>query len=84
MGLKLERRLATLEASGRAREAELGPPVLVVFPDDWPAEDLAAYDAAGKAGNAATRADLVARHAGARPGPATTLIVVRLRRDGPQ
>ena len=84
MGLKLGRRLGLLEGAAWAREAALGPPVLVVYPDDWPAADRAAWDAAWAAGNQAARMALVGKHAGERPGPATTVLVFRLRPDGPQ
>lgn len=72
---QLEWRAATL--------AVLRPPILVVYPDDWPAADRAAWDVAWAAGDKAARLALVARHAGQAPGPGTTVLEVRDRRDGP-
>ena len=80
----LGRRLGRVEAAARSRRAALGPPVVVVYPDDWPAADRVAYDAAREAGDLATRAALVERNTGVRPGPATMVIELRLRADGPQ
>jgi hypothetical protein len=74
----LARRVGRIEA--RRPEPGGGPPLLVLFPDDWPDADVAAFDG----GDPAARADAVERHAGVRPGPATCLIVLRTRPDGPQ
>ncbi|HYO30060.1 MAG TPA: hypothetical protein VER37_05710 [Thermomicrobiales bacterium] len=41
------------------RHAGLGPAVLVVFPDGWPSEDRAAYDAAGATEDAEVHRDVV-------------------------
>jgi hypothetical protein len=78
---RLGTRLARVEEQERVRLAELrsGPAMLLVYPDDWPSDDLAAFDG----GDPVMRADAVARHTGARPGPGTKLIAIRVRSDGP-
>ena len=73
----LARRVGRIE--GRRPDLGGGPPLLVVFPDDWPAAERAAFDG----GDPVARADAVERQTGARPGPATLLIVLRVRPDGP-
>ena len=78
-GSTLGRRPGRLEAAVTGRGDRLGPPLLVVFPDDWPAADLAAHEA----GDAATLATVVELHAGVRPGPATAVIAFRVRPTGP-
>ncbi len=79
---RLDRRLGRVEAAARMRAEALDPSpgILVVYPDDWPAGDLAAYEA----GDHAVQAEVVARNHGQRPGPQTQLIEIRVRRDGPQ
>lgn len=83
---RLDRRLGRVEAAARMRAEALDPSpgILVVYPDDWPAVDLAAYEAAQAAGDHAVQAEVVARNHGQRPGPQTQLIEIRVRRDGPQ
>ena len=66
-----------LEAAA-GRGEELGPPLLVAFPDVWPAADLAAYEP----GDGEAQAAVIEQHAGARPGPATAVIAFRVRPDG--
>jgi hypothetical protein len=61
------------------RPVERGPAIVVVFSDDWPAADQAAFDG----GDPAVRDALVERHTGQRLGPRTHLLVVRRREDGP-
>ena len=70
-----------LETAARARAAvaDPAPGLMVVFPDDWPADDLAAFDG----GDDAAWADAVERNTGRRPGPRTRLIALRERPDGP-
>jgi hypothetical protein len=81
-GARLSRRLARLDAWGRARraDAEGGAPIIVALPDGWPAGDRAAFDG----DDPAARADAIARRTGQRPGRRTTLVVFRTRPDGPQ
>ena len=45
-GARVGGRVGRLEAVARARfaAADLTPGLLVVYPDDWPAADRAAYD----------------------------------------
>jgi hypothetical protein len=47
--------------------------ILVVYPDDWPASDRAAFDS----GDAERQDTVIERHTGQRPGPFTRLIVFR-------
>ena len=77
----LGRRLARIEARERTRlgEARSGPAMLLVYPDDWPPADRAAFDG----DDPEARADAVARHTGVRPGSGTRYIAVRVRPDGP-
>ena len=83
---RVQRRLSRLEAEERVRAAmrDPSPPFVIVFPDGWPAEEVAAYDAAEKAGDWAARAAVVARNTGEAPGPRTRVIAIRERPDGPQ
>jgi hypothetical protein len=74
----LARRVGRIEA--RRPEPGGGPPLLVVYPDAWSEEDRAAFEGA----DPAARADAIERQTGTRPGPATRLIVVVTRRDGPR
>ena len=53
--------------------------MLLVYPDDWPAADLAAFDG----DDPEAWADAVARHTGARPGSGTRCIAIRVRRAVP-
>jgi hypothetical protein len=73
----LARRVGRIEA--RRPEPEGGPPLLVLFPDDWPEEDRAAFGGT----DPAARDDAIERQTGTRPGPATRLLVLLTRRDGP-
>jgi hypothetical protein len=74
----LARRVGRIE--GRRAPGSDGPPLLVLFPDGWPAADRAAFEG----GDPDARSDSVERNAGARPGPATCLVVFQTRPDGPQ
>ena len=78
---RLGSRLARVEATERARIDALhsGPVMLLVYPDAWPPAYLQVFD--GKAAGA--RAEVVARQTGVRPGPATRILAVRVRRNGP-
>jgi hypothetical protein len=78
---RLDTRLARVEAREHTRleEARSGPAMLVVWPDNWPPADLAAFDG----NDPVLRADAVARHTGARPGPGTKLFAIWVRPDGP-
>jgi hypothetical protein len=80
----LGRRLVRLEGAARSPRAARSPELLVISPDDWPEHDRAAYDAAGVAGDRRTRRLLLAKHTGHEPDPATTIIAIRVRPDGPQ
>ena len=79
---RLDRRLGRVAAAARARATahDAFSGILFVYPDEWPAADLAAYEA----GDHAVQAEVVARNHGQRPGPQTQLIEIRVRRDGPQ
>ena len=79
---RLRGRLGRLEGAARARDLVVGPALLVVYPDGWPAADLAAWDAAWAAGDRAARLALVAKHAGQAPGSGTTVLELRERVDG--
>lgn len=69
---KLHTRLVQLEAQHRARLAAQYPRCLVLYPDDWPAEDRAALDGT----DAAACAAAIARQTGQVPGPATTVVII--------
>ena len=75
-------RVGRLEAAARARAAALDPSpgLLVVFPDDWPPADLAAFDG----GDDPAWRDAVERNTGRRPGPRTLVIAFPERPDGPR
>lgn len=79
---RLDGRVARVEERerGRLAAARSGPAMLLVYPDGWPPEDLAAFDGE----DPTARAEAVARHAGARPGPGTRIVAIRVRPDGPQ
>ncbi|MDP9365296.1 MAG: hypothetical protein M3Q10_13905 [Chloroflexota bacterium] len=77
-------RLVAVERWEATRRVDLGAPVLVAHPDEWPEEDRVAYNAAGATGNREAQRDVVERHVGARPGPGTTVIEFRTRADGPK
>ncbi len=81
---RLGRRLGKLEDTARSQRPDRGPAFLIIYPDDWPVEDREAFDAAREVGDHVTRHELIERHLGVRPGPRTTVIVYRLRSDGPQ
>ncbi len=70
-----------MEATARVRIAERlsGPAMLVVDPDDWPPEEVAAFDS----DDPQARAKGMERQVGVRPGPATRIIAIRVRQDGP-
>jgi hypothetical protein len=76
--------LGKLEATAAARNEAEGPAILFVYPDEWPAEDREAFDAAKERGDRIVRHGLIERHLGVRPGPRTLVIAYRLRSDGPQ
>ena len=79
----LGRRLARVERKERVHEADRGPAFLIVMPDAWPDEDCLAYDTLQQSGDMADWVELVAKHSGQRPGPATRVIALRKRDDGP-
>jgi len=85
-GARVGGRVGRLEAAARARSAALdpSPAVLVIYPDDWPPAELAEFEAAEAAGDAAARAAAVARATGVPAGPRTRLIAIRVRPDGPR
>jgi hypothetical protein len=78
---RLGSRLARVEATEHARIAERvgGPAMLVVSPDAWPPDDLAAFD--GK--DAEARDAAIERQTGVRLGPRTRIIAIRVDRTGP-
>ena len=75
-------RVGRLETAARARAAaaDASPALLVVYPDDWPAGDLAAYEG----GDQGAWWSAVERNAGRRSGPRTLVVALRERPDGPQ
>ena len=81
---RVERRLGRLEAGARVAARDPSPPIMIVFPEDWPTAELAAYEAAGRDGDFAAWAEAVARATGTRPGPRTRVVAIRERPDGPQ
>ncbi len=78
---RLESRLTRVEATEHGRLAALmgGPAMLLLYPDAWPPADVAVFDGE----DPATRAAVIERQAGVRPGPVTRIIAIRTRRDGP-
>lgn len=70
----LRGRLGRLERLRRAHDDALGPPILVVYPDDWPVADRATWDAEWLVGDTAARAALVAEHVAPAPGPVTAAV----------
>jgi len=82
MGGTLGSRLARVEATEHGRRAAMlgGPALLLVYPESWPPEELAAFDG----DDSEERANVIERQAGVRPGPATRIFAIRVRSDGPQ
>jgi hypothetical protein len=80
-GGTLGSRLTRIEATARVRIVERlsGPAMLVVDPDDWPSEEVAAFDS----DDPHVRANVIERQVGVRPGPATRIIAIQVRQDGP-
>ena len=78
---RLGSRLTRIEATERVRITERlgGPAMLVVDPDDWASEEVAAFDS----DDPQARAEVMERQVGVRPGPATRIIAIRVRQDGP-
>jgi hypothetical protein len=78
---RLGLRLSRMEATERARLAVRlgGSTLLVVDPESWPPEALAAFDG----DDPHTRAEAIERQADVRPGPITQIIAIRVRSDGP-
>lgn len=60
----LNRRLADLRRAGATDEAGR---IVIIAPDDWPAEARAAYDAACVAKDRELQADLIEAQTGERP-----------------
>jgi hypothetical protein len=54
--------------------------MLVVDPESWPPEEVASFGG----DDPHARAEVMERQAGVRPGPATRIIAIRVRSDGPQ
>ncbi len=75
-------RLSRGEQQERGRTAVPvgGPELLVVDPESWSPEELAAFDG----DDPRARAQAIERQAGIRPGPATRIIAIRVRSDGPR
>jgi len=76
-------RVARLERVLRSSQSP-GPPVLIVWSDDWPDADRAAFDTADVAGDRGARREPVMRHTERRVGPGTAVIEIRTRADGPK
>jgi hypothetical protein len=78
---RLDSRLAQVEAKEQVRLAERvgGPAMLLVYPDAWPPDDLAAFDG----DDPHVRAEVMERQAGKRPGPRTRILAIRVDRAGP-
>ncbi len=74
---RLGSRPARVEAKELAERVG-GPAMLLVYPDAWPHGDLAAFDGE----DAEARAAAMERQAGRRPGLATQIVAIRVRRDG--
>jgi hypothetical protein len=53
--------------------------MLLICPEDWPPLELTAFEG----GALAERDDATEGEAGVRPGPATRIIAIRVRSDGP-
>lgn len=51
----------------QARPRPIGQQLIVISPEDWPEEVMAAYDAAAMAGNVERQADIIAQQEGMRP-----------------
>lgn len=54
------------------------------MPDEWPEADCLVHDTLLARGDGARCEDQLAKRTGQRPGPATRVIALRLRADGPQ
>jgi hypothetical protein len=78
---RLGSRLTRIEATARVRIAERlsGPAMLVIDPDDWLPEEVAAFDG----DDPHARAEVMERQVGVRPGPATRIIAIHVHQDGP-
>ena len=80
-GPRVGNRIGRLEAARTRREAaDPAPGIMILYPDDWPAADRAAFDG----GDDAAWGAAVARNTGQRPGPRTRIIALCERPDGPQ
>jgi hypothetical protein len=76
---RMERRVAQIQRRQRVSQHPI-PPMLLVSPGEWPAEDEAAYWAAEAVGDHEVMDALVERHTGHRPAPpGANQLVIRLR-----
>jgi hypothetical protein len=76
--MRYRTRVERLERRWRPAKPRLA--ILVVFPDDWPESDRAAFEG----DDIERRNAAIERQTGQRPGPYTRLMVIRQRADGPQ